>query len=100
MQRDEDDVEALAQLGGHAAGGLGPHEGGGDDAAHALGAIGQRFLDGAGVVAARQRHPRLLGQRGHGVAAHDPPPVMRDADGDDVVTALLEGGNDGRGRGE
>src|SRR5207253_1458600 len=100
VQRDEDDVEALAQLARHAAGRLGAHERRGGGAAHALGAVGQRLLDRARVVAAGQRPARLLGQRAHRIAADDPAAVARDADGNDLVTAPLERGDDGGGGGQ
>ena len=67
---------------------------------HALGPVGQGFLDRAGVVAARQGDARLLGQRAQRIAADDPPAVARDADRHDLMTAPLEGGDDGGGRGQ
>ncbi len=99
MERDEDDVEALAQFSGHAAGRLGARERGGGGGAHALGAVGEGFLDGV-VTGARQRTACLLGQRMHRIAAHDPAAIPPDADGDHVVAAPLERGDDGGGGGQ
>jgi hypothetical protein len=41
----------------------------------------------------------LLGQRAHRIAADHPASVTSDADGDDVVAAPLERGDDRRGGG-
>ncbi len=98
VEHDHDDVEPLAELEREAPGGLGAREALHRSAFDGFGAIGEGLLHGAVGVVRRQRDPGLGGQRPQGLAADDPASVAGDADGDDGVTALLEGGDD-RGRG-
>ena len=91
VQHDDDHVETRAQLRGHPAGRLDADECvGGERDVGAFGAIGERFLDGAGGVAARQADAGLRGQGAEGITADDPAAVTADPDGDDGMAPVLQ----------
>jgi len=66
----------------------------------ALSAIGERLLDGAGRVTARQADARLRGQRAQRIAADDPAAIAPDADRHHGMAAMLQRGHHRGGGGE
>src|SRR5262249_59291318 len=65
------------------------------------GALGERLLHGRlGAALAEGMARRLIGQRPHGIAAHEPAPLTGDADGHGLEALAVNGGEHGGSAGQ